>query len=125
VLDNSSMLRLQPSVTAPAVAREAVRRVATHHLQGDVLDVAELLTSELVTNAVRHGTGVVTLAIELAGRSLAVSVGDDAPDVPQVPPQKLLSLGGRGMLMVDSLAGAWGVTPHAGRPGKDVWFRLP
>lgn len=123
--DFCSQMRLQPSVTAPALAREALRQVANQYVGSDVLDTAELLTSELVTNAVRHGQGVVTLAIQLAGPSLAVAVGDDDPAEPEVVPEQLLSLGGRGMRMVDALSGAWGVTPHSGRPGKDVWFRLP
>jgi anti-sigma regulatory factor (Ser/Thr protein kinase) len=91
----------------------------------EMTETAELLTSELVTNAVRHGAGVVTLTIERSPDAVSIHVADEEPGEPQVQPERLMSVGGRGLRMVQSLAGAWGVTPRDDGPGKVVWFRLP
>jgi anti-sigma regulatory factor (Ser/Thr protein kinase) len=91
----------------------------------DVAHTAELLVSELVTNAVTHGRGVVRLVIECIDSSLSVTVSDDDPTTPRVKQAELMALGGRGLQMIDALASSWGVTPHSDGPGKDVWFRLP
>lgn len=88
-----------------------------------VIETAALLTSELVTNAFLHARSDVTLSVELQGASLRVSVDDDSPQRPVRRQPDLDSLGGRGMTLVDSLATAWGVVPHAGN-GKTVWFEL-
>jgi len=119
------VLRLQPSVQAPSVAREAVRQAAGSRYAADVRDAAELLTSEIVTNAVTHGSGMVTVVIECEDGALAVAVGDDAPSLPVVRPEETLDVGGRGMQLVQILAGEWSVQRRADGDGKVVWFRLP
>lgn len=88
-----------------------------------------MLTSELVTNAVRYTDGMLTVLIATAGRSLAVAVSDNGADGvnrlscdPAERPD-LMDEHGRGLLLLASLAGQWGVTPSA--HGKTVWFRLP
>ncbi|QKV91981.1 ATP-binding protein [Streptomyces sp. NA02950] len=93
-------------------------------------DLAELLISELVTNALVHtGRGAqVTAALgdgpaaRVAGR-LRVEVRDfDArhPTLRARPPEDATS--GRGLLLVHSLADAWGVRTHG--VGKALWFEL-
>jgi anti-sigma regulatory factor (Ser/Thr protein kinase) len=119
------VIYLEPSRSAPAQARRVVRQVLDHVTSEDVTDTAELLVSELVTNAITHGKGMVTLSIDCADDLLSVTVGDDEPTVPQLQPERLMALGGRGLRMIDALASAWGVNPRVGSPGKDVWFRLP
>jgi anti-sigma regulatory factor (Ser/Thr protein kinase) len=119
------VIRLEPSGSAPAQARRAVRQVLSHVVSDDMSHTAELLVSELVTNAITHGRGVVTLSIDCSEHLLSVTVGDDEPSVPQLQPERLMALGGRGLRMIESLASAWGVRPRDGSPGKDVWFRLP
>jgi two-component sensor histidine kinase len=91
----------------------------------DVTDTAELLVSELVTNAIMHGTGPVTVSIDCGEDTLSVTVSDEEPAEPLLQPERLMALGGRGLRMVESLASSWGVKPRVGSPGKDVWFRLP
>jgi two-component sensor histidine kinase len=116
---------LEPSGFAPAQARRMVREVVTPLMPPDVAHTAELLVSELVTNAITHGTGMVRLSIDCADHTLSVSVSDDEPAAPSVQPELPLAVGGRGLRMIEALAGAWGVREHDNKPGKDVWFRLP
>ena len=119
------VIDLEPSGSAPAQARRVVRETIGTLVPADVAHTAELLVSELVTNAITHGTGTVRLAIDCADHCLSVTVGDDEPAAPQLQPEELMSDGGRGLRMIESLASAWGVKPRAQGPGKDVWFRLP
>jgi two-component sensor histidine kinase len=102
-----------------------LRETVASLVPADVAHTAELLVSELVTNAITHGRGIVRLSIDCADHCLSVTVSDDEPAAPSVQPERLMSDGGRGLRMIESLASAWGVTPHDGSPGKDVWFRLP
>jgi anti-sigma regulatory factor (Ser/Thr protein kinase) len=91
-----------------------------------VVDVARLLTSELVTNAVRHGDAPVWLGVRCDAEVLRVEVGDSSPVLPDAPagPPEPAADGGRGLLIVAELAKDWGATPAADRPGKTVWFEL-
>jgi len=119
------VLDLEPSGFAPARARRLVRDVVSPLVPADVAHTAELLVSELVTNAITHGTGVVRLSIDCADHALSVTVGDEEPAGPEIQPERLMSMGGRGLRMMESLASAWGVTARPDGHGKDVWFRLP
>ncbi|MFD7923936.1 ATP-binding protein [Streptomyces sp. NPDC059740] len=87
----------------------------------DVADVAELLTSELVTNALVHTEGGAVVTATVTDR-LRVEVRDAAPRPPVVRGTHLGGTSGRGMVLVHHLADAWGVE-HDG-PGKCVWFEL-
>jgi anti-sigma regulatory factor (Ser/Thr protein kinase) len=87
-------------------------------------DVAQLLVSELVTNAVRHagGDGVLVRAT-LQADLLRVEVHDSSPSVPgPVSPAPESAEGGRGLLLVDALADRWGVEQVTA--GKRTWFEL-
>jgi anti-sigma regulatory factor (Ser/Thr protein kinase) len=91
-------------------------------------DVARLLVSELVTNAVQHtlsrrpGGTVTVVVIELAG-SLRVEVIDEgsARNVPVVR-DDMLATDGRGLFLVQSLADEWGFLRES--CGTTVWFHL-
>ena len=93
-------------------------------LDESVIEDASLLTSELMTNAVRHGTGIVRLRIETADGLLHVAVHDDEDDEPVVNHASPVSAGGRGMWIVESIAHAWGTEVNGDAPGKTVWFEL-
>ncbi|MFJ9076470.1 PAS domain S-box protein [Streptomyces sp. NPDC102278] len=86
-------------------------------------DTACLLASELLSNAVNHGCGPVRLKLRQAGRELSVEVCDGSPVLPQARFASPDAESGRGLLLVDSLAEAWGTLPTA--EGKAVWFSLP
>ncbi len=111
---------LLPGETRSAgLARHAVR-----DLVGGPADIAALLTTEVVANAVRHGGGgPVRLRAALSPAGLRVEVDDSASTVPGPPRDAAChEESGRGLMLIDVLASAWGVEP---RPdGKCVWFEL-
>lgn len=118
-------LELEPSGFAPAQARRVVRSMVAGTAPAEIAHTAELLVSELVTNAITHGSGPVRVAVDRSDDELTVTVTDDEPAPPQLRPERLLAGGGRGVRMVESLSSSWGVVRRDdGAPGKQVWFRL-
>jgi anti-sigma regulatory factor (Ser/Thr protein kinase) len=90
-----------------------------HHAR--VLDEAELLVSELVTNAVRHGGPPVRVRVSCDGTDgMSVSVTDGNPHPPVRRDVPFDAEGGRGVALVDIISDRWGVD-HAAS-GKTVWF---
>lgn len=125
--DAEVLLRLWPVPSACGDARHAVRHFCESRSLAYLADDAELLTSELVTNAIKHGTALITvLAIERED-TLVVAVGDDGEIggliTPPVSPPSVTAEGGRGIYLVDRIAGEWGTRLH--HDGKTAWFRLP
>jgi anti-sigma regulatory factor (Ser/Thr protein kinase) len=118
----------------PGVARVALRAVLRAHGLGELVDRAELLTSELATNAVRHTGGPASVRLQWLHPVLRVSVYDTCPDLPPAPgngPASAATLadGGRGLLILDMLADRWGgcaigAGPWGEEGGKAVWFEL-
>jgi len=105
-----------------------VRRAVTAALGGwgvstDDQDIVALLTSELVTNAIRHGEPPVRLRAERSETAVTVSVEDASASAPvAVEPAAWDASGGRGLHLVESLADGWGVKRNGA--GKQVWFRV-
>ena len=120
-------LRLAPTATAPAAARLYVRDVLQYWrlaLPGqDVIDRAELLADELVTNAVVHARTPLRLRLELRGDLLHIAVHDASPRLLRLVPDDPEAETGRGLRLVEQLASFWGI--HR-RPdgGKVVWCTL-
>ena len=111
---------------APGAARRAFAAFCAD-FDEDVTTTGSLLISEVVTNAVLHGSanGASTIALHFAtvGDVLQVEVSDDGPGFDpglQDPPPDAES--GWGLHIVAALAAAWGV--DRGRPTR-VWFELP
>lgn len=105
-------------------ARAVVRDVCTAaHVPEDSTETALLLASELVTNAVVHAGGTPVLDVDVRPSRLRVTVTDDADGRPRVTNGSLLDEGGRGLMLVETLATAWGTDPQDPR-GKSVWFEL-
>jgi anti-sigma regulatory factor (Ser/Thr protein kinase) len=101
------------------------RRSLAHWFAGDVdsneLRTAELLVSELVTNAVMHGHGKIILRAHLDRDRLLVEVIDEGGGFERtVRHGDFDSIGGRGLAIVDAEASRWGI--HEGT--THVWFEL-
>lgn len=93
-------------------------------IESEAVRVAVLLTSEVVTNAVRYGPqpGHIGLRALRGTGAARIEVADGNPDRPHVRTPHPTATSGRGMLLVSRLATAWGVDRHA--TGKTVWFEV-
>jgi hypothetical protein len=110
--------------TAPTTARAFLRAtLGTWQLDG-FGEVTELLTSELVSNVVRHVGAPMTLRarFDTSAARIRVEVDDPSTDSPVLRHPEPNEDGGRGILFIDTLADAWGTDIRAG--GKTVWFEL-
>jgi anti-sigma regulatory factor (Ser/Thr protein kinase) len=110
----------------PAAAAKARRHVRAALYAWDVPvepTVAALLTSELVTNAIKHEAGeTVLLAISCTCGQFRVDVHDTSCFVPIPVAGPADAEAGRGLMLVSSLSSQWGFYPTAG--GKAVYFTL-
>jgi anti-sigma regulatory factor (Ser/Thr protein kinase) len=111
--------------TPPAI--RAVRHLVTDTLrawgQDALVPDAELLVSELATNAVRHASSPFRASVSRTGATIRIAVEDLGSTEPQLRPADLERLGGRGVALVDAVSLAWGVDPAP--LGKVVWCELP
>jgi len=128
-LTGTSISRSWELVASPAsagLARRAVASLLREAGRQDLEDAAELITSELVTNAVRHaGTEVrVDVRIDLNGTArIGVYDGDSTIfDPAGVRSPAAGAEGGRGLVIVAALAQEWGVDLES--TGKTVWCTL-
>jgi anti-sigma regulatory factor (Ser/Thr protein kinase) len=123
--DLVATLELPNDTRAAGIARRFVEQYAKQLPPGLVED-AQLLVSEIVGNAVRYGRPDITLRVRLQPPGIGVEVIDTGEGLPEVPgePPPPTQASGRGLLIVDALATAWGVSPTEPPPGKVVWFDL-
>jgi len=124
-------IALPHSAAAVPVARALVRAALAELDHGADCDTAELLTAELVANAVEHtaGESPIELVVELLPSGCQVEVHDPDP----LPPFDLTRPSGRepdpwqehgrGLLLIRALSSSCGHRPTTS--GKAVWFRLP
>jgi anti-sigma regulatory factor (Ser/Thr protein kinase) len=104
-------------------ARRLVRAFVLHAGQVERLDSAELLVSEVVTNALLYTAQDVRLFLSADEQGLRVEVYDHSPRVPVVSAGRDPDAStGRGLALLGLCADAWGADPRPG--GKVVWFRL-
>jgi anti-sigma regulatory factor (Ser/Thr protein kinase) len=106
---------------SPGSVGVARRLVQTHAsmLSSRQRDDVVLMVSELVTNALVHGTGTIALRIDVASDALRVEVSDEG-NVHLEPSPTSGAHGGWGLRIVDQLADDWGVRQGSTK----VWFRL-
>lgn len=83
---------------------------------------AELVLSELVTNAIRAGCANVTVHLLIEDECLRVGVEDQAPGRPQPRKAANTDINGRGLSIVAALSSDWGVRSTTG--GKEVWAAI-
>lgn len=119
----SNHLSLDPVPASVGVARSFLAGSLEDYADDD-RDVALLLTSELVTNAILHARTTVDLGVLRDGERLLVCVADRMGDGPELMPrdQSDTRPGGRGLALVAHLADTWGTETYTG--GKTVWFVL-
>jgi anti-sigma regulatory factor (Ser/Thr protein kinase) len=114
-------VKLPRADTAPAVARQTLRRVYAGRVDPDLLGDAELLVSELASNALRHGRGEITLRARLDDDRLLVEVVDEGSGFERALCHRdFEDVGGWGLEIVEDVASRWGV--HEGT--THVWFEL-
>lgn len=99
--------------------------LATAGVFGAENQIVELLTGELVANAALHGPadGVIRVRVARVGDAVRVAVRDESAAVPVVRHPEPTASSGRGLELVESLAGGWGIERH-GDAGKTVWFSV-
>ncbi|MCU1392139.1 MAG: ATP-binding region ATPase domain protein [Ilumatobacteraceae bacterium] len=126
-MEAEQSISVAPVPGSVRTARSFVRLFLDDPVPPSMAEVAVLLTSELVANAVLHAgphARGAEIAVRVASTSEAVrvEVTDHSPTVPTVGDGALDKSGGRGILLVIRLASAWGVDPHG--DGKTVWFSI-
>lgn len=91
-------------------------------LPDELLDDVALLTSEVVTNAIRHTRAACAVAVRWTGTRVRVEVTDVDPRHPSPREASADAEDGRGLLLVESLSAAWGCEEVPA--GKVVWFEV-
>jgi serine/threonine-protein kinase RsbW len=117
-------MTLPAASCAVGLARQATRDALAAWRLAYLEETAVLLVSELVTNAIRHarGSDAITLELQAAGTWMRIEVHDADPRWPQPRTPAEFDGSGFGFVLVDALAGKWGVRETA--TGKAVWAEL-
>jgi anti-sigma regulatory factor (Ser/Thr protein kinase) len=120
------LFALEPGSHAPGEARRELTARLRGGLPRSLVDDVLLLTTELVTNSVRHApeaaTGRIDVSVRYRPSAIRVEVRDAGEGFAHVPQQPgTLSEGGRGLFLVEALADRWGM----GEGGSTtVWYEL-
>ncbi|PBC97582.1 anti-sigma regulatory factor (Ser/Thr protein kinase) [Streptomyces sp. Ag82_O1-15] len=94
---------------AVAICRRTVRLILTAHDLPHFTEAAELLATELVTNAVQHTKGPAALRLRAENGTLRIGVWDADPTPPRPPRHPTPDAEtGRGLTLVHSCANTWG-----------------
>jgi anti-sigma regulatory factor (Ser/Thr protein kinase) len=123
---------LDDDVSSVPLARHLTTELLDRWELSSLRDLAMLLTSELVTNALVHAGSGLNLTVAIADGALEIAVGDHdhlssalvKANVPRFGDvqDSVLAEGGRGLLLIDSLTDDWGV--DQGAHEKRVWCRV-
>ncbi|KUO21107.1 ATP-binding protein [Streptomyces dysideae] len=122
-------LYIPNDLRAVTISRRTLRLILTMHGLIRLVDVAELLAAELVSNAVRHTKGPAALRVSWSAGVLRIGAWDADPEPPE-PPRVLEQITeseeGRGLALVRACADLWGWHPltRQGNRGKYVWCEL-
>jgi len=119
---SSLTVRLPSDPAAGAAARRVLRTRFGHVVTGDTLDDVLLVVSELVSNAVLHGTGDIELRVAYDGRRVTGDVVDQGAGFVRPTHRRAHDhIGGNGLHIVDRVASVWGIHDDAAH----VWFEIP
>jgi anti-sigma regulatory factor (Ser/Thr protein kinase) len=114
---------LSPDLGSVRGARRLTREKLADWGFEEQVEVAELLVSELVANALDHAYGQVRLSFFAEDGLLRCEVEDANPELPTMRTVDVDAERGRGLFLVDALSGSWGSVRT--RRGKAIWFQLP
>lgn len=135
----SSLLVLGALKTAPGCTRVHVNAVLHEWGLASVVEAAEVVTTELVTNAVlasttqdqqrtaaRSGNGLAVVHVRLLsdGTRVVIEVWDGVPQAPVAKEAAVDDESGRGLMLVEALSAQWGCGVVPGWPGKVVWAEM-
>ncbi|WEH34666.1 SpoIIE family protein phosphatase [Streptomyces sp. AM 4-1-1] len=109
-----------------AAARQQLRELLHDWADPEQVDAAVLMISEMATNVLVHTDGDARMVAEAGGdpgeRLLRVEVADASDELPHKRRPGEMASSGRGLLLMEMLADAWGVDPRG--EGKSIWFEL-
>ncbi len=108
---------------AVTVTRATLRAILRADRLNCLADAAELLVSELVTNAYRNSSADMYVAVDRTPSDVEVAVYDTGPGSPRQRRPQTMADNGRGLALVSSYADAWGVREFP-ESGKAVWFKM-
>jgi anti-sigma regulatory factor (Ser/Thr protein kinase) len=125
---NVGHLRLCALPSAPFWARQYTRLFLADcpGVGDDTMETAQLIVSELVTNAARASgsdLGVIALSLRPLSNRLIIEVRDQSAEAPVLVPAHREAEHGRGLMLVDALTEEWGYSPEPGG-GKVVYAAL-
>ncbi|WP_432560864.1 ATP-binding protein [Kineococcus sp. SYSU DK003] len=120
----TASLDLPVQLSAVGTTRRWAVDQCREHLTDTARDLLELLASELVANAVVHGTGPLRVQVECAPEHVCVAVFDGSSEPPTVRSVGPEATGGRGVALIARLSSAWGYRMCADGAGKVTWFQL-
>jgi anti-sigma regulatory factor (Ser/Thr protein kinase) len=116
-------MELEPTAGAPAAARSFVTTMLADWGHGDELVAdAQLVVSELVTNAILHARSSFAVVASSDESGVRVAVRDRGAGAPELLRPEPHVPSGRGLLVIDAVAAAWGVETTG--EGKTVWAQL-
>lgn len=118
----SARARFAAEATSGTLARRFVAQACRDWAGADLIVDAELVVTELVENAVRHGHTGCEVTVELSERGLRIAVRDGSAALPRRVTRGSTEPGGRGLLLVERLSRAWGF--ELAGSGKIVWALL-
>ncbi len=114
--------RLRPHPSSVGEARRLIRDELAMAGREDLVDTAELLVSEVVTNALVHAGTPIDVTARVGEDGLRVEIGDGSAQLPVLRHGATLSGTGRGLRMLQRMVQRWGA--HSRGDGKTVWFEL-
>ena len=114
--------RLPAEASSVSEARRIMRELLSADARSDLLESAELVVSELVTNALVHAGTPIEVTVHLAESGIRVEVADGSPHFPQPRNYHETAGTGRGLRLLKQLVDRWGADSDGS--GKIVWFEL-
>ncbi|MGW2083951.1 ATP-binding SpoIIE family protein phosphatase [Streptomyces sp. NPDC001880] len=109
-----------------AAARQQLRDLLHDWADPEQVDAAVLMLSEMATNVLVHTDGDALMLAQATGeqgeRQLRVEVSDGSDELPHKRSPGEMASSGRGLVLMEMLADAWGVDPRGA--GKSIWFEL-